>query len=96
MNGSAGAGGGGAGGVLTGTLSCTSGTAYNVEIGAGGAANTNNSQGRGGSGVLILKYPSTKTATFNSVVTSTTITDGSDKITFVTATSDSTGTVTFS
>ena len=60
------------------------------------AATTGVNVGKGGSGVIILKYPATRTANFSTAVTATTITDGSNKISFVTETSDSTGTVTFS
>ena len=101
-NSSAGGGGGGAGGILTGTTSVSSGTAIPVYVGIGGppqeptgtGANGHNVSG-GGSGVVILKYPATKSATFSSGVTANTITDGNNKITFVTATTDQTQTVTF-
>ena len=57
-----------------------------------GAANTGGGAGAadgagtaGGSGVVILKYPSTKTITIGAGLTSTTDTEGSNKITTFTA-----------
>jgi hypothetical protein len=41
--------------------------------------------GSGGSGVVILRYPATLTATFSGGVTQTTSTSGSNKITTITA-----------
>ena len=88
--------GGGGGGVLSGTLQVNTGSALIVTVGEGATPENNVGNGKGGSGVVILKYPATKTATFSSGVTSNTITDGSNKITFVTATSSVTENVTFS
>jgi hypothetical protein len=45
----------------------------------------NQAGGSGGSGVVILKYPSTVTATFSGGVTQSTSTSGSFKISTVTA-----------
>ena len=95
-NASLGGGGGGGGGVLSGTLQINTGTTATITVGAGAAPVNNQGNGQGGSGVVILKYPADKTATFSSGVTSSTITDGSNKITFVTATSGVSETVTFS
>ena len=47
----------------------------------------------GGSGVVILRYPSSYTATFSSGVTHVTATIGSDKVSIVTATSSTSDTV---
>ena len=47
----------------------------------------------GGSGVVILRYPSTFTITVGGSLTSSTVTDGTDKVTTFTAGSD---TITFS
>ena len=101
-NSSGGGGGGGAGGIVTGTVSKSTGVTIPVIVGAGGPPNNPTGTGSnggnvsgGGSGVVILKYPATKTATFSNGITASTITDGSNKISFVTATTDSTQTVTF-
>lgn len=97
-NGAAGGGGGGGGGVLTGTLNISTGVATDIKVGDGGAAHQGSGSyniSGGGSGVVILKYPATKTATFSSGVTQTTITDGSNKISFVTGTQNAVKTVTF-
>ena len=96
VNPSLGGGGGGAGGVLGGTLTSQAvNTAFSVVVGAGGAPVHLSACG-GGSGVVILKYPSLYTATFTSGVTQTTITDGTNKISMVKATTNSSQTVTFS
>ena len=97
-NGAAGGGGGGAGGVLTGTININTGVSTNIKVGDGGAAHQGSGSYNicgGGSGVIILKYPATKTATFSSGVTQTTITDGSNKISFVKGTQNAIKTVTF-
>jgi hypothetical protein len=54
------------------------------------------SSGAGGSGVVIIKIPDTKTATFTGGVTETNSTSGNFKIYVVTATSTTSETVTFS
>ena len=51
--------------------------------------------GAGGSGVVILRYPSDYTATYTSGVTRSTYTVGSDRVDIITATSNSSQTVTF-
>ena len=82
-------GGGGNGGA--GSTAATAGTANTGGGGGGGAASIGGAAG--GSGVVILRYPNTKTITIGSGLTGTTATDGSDKITTFTA---GTGTITFS
>ena len=59
----------------------------------GGAGGVDGAGTSGGSGVVILKYPSTKTITVGAGLTSTTDTEGSNKITVFTA---GTGNVSFS
>ena len=82
-----GTGGGGTGG--RGNLAPTAGT---VNTGGGGGGSTNaNASGAGGSGVIILRYPNTFTLS-QSGMTLSTATDGSDKVTTITA---GTGTVSF-
>ena len=74
----------------------SSGTA-NLGAGGGGAGGQTGTpainSGAGGSGVVIVRYPNTRTITVGSGLTSSTTTDGSDKITTFTAGSD---TVSFS
>jgi hypothetical protein len=78
--------GGGGGGVYQ------SGTAGTGGSGGGGPGGT----GNGGSGVVIIKIPDTKTATFTGGVTETNSTAGGYKTYVVTATSNTSQTVTFS
>jgi len=78
--GAGGAGGGGAGG--HGTSDAVDGT-VNTGGGGGGASNARTS-GAGGSGIVILRYPNTYTIS-QSGLTLTTATDGSDKVTTITA-----------
>ena len=85
---SAGAGGTGGGGAGGFTTSATAGTA-NTGGGGGSTANTATAGASGGSGVIILRYPNTYTIT-QSGLTLSTATDGSDKVTTITA---GTGTV---
>ena len=61
--------------------------------GGGGGGTLAGTAGAGGSGVVILRYPNTYTISVGSGLTSSTTTDGSDKITTFTAGSD---TVSFS
>ncbi len=63
--------------------------------GGGGSDQTDNPDavGAGGSGIVILRYPNTRTITVGSGLTSSTTTDGSDKVTTFTAGTD---TVSFS
>lgn len=92
-NGGAGHGGGGAGGLLSGTVNVSTGVNQTISIGAGGTnpsgeqVTTPGPVCRGGSGVLILKYDSTVTATFTGTVTENTFTSGSNKISIIKATS---------
>jgi hypothetical protein len=97
-NASGGSGGpGGQGGGGNGTnqdgSGGTNGTA-NTGGGAGGGPGGNSTTNLiGGSGIVILRYPNTYTITVGAGLTSSTTTDGSDKITTFTAGSD---TVSFS
>ena len=77
---------GGAGGGANGTTGANAGGA---NLGGGGAG----SNATGGSGVVILRYPNTKTINIGSGLTGSTATDGSDKVTTFTVGS---GTITFS
>ena len=89
--GTAGTGGGGAGGV---NAAGSNGTA-NSGGGGGGAfgySSTSRNNGSGGSGIVIIRYPNTYTIA-QSRITLTTATDGSDKVTTITA---GTGTVSWS
>jgi len=86
-----GAGGSGIGGNGGNGGAGGNGTA-NTGSGGGGAANSQNG-GSGGSGIVIVRYPNTYTISVGSGLTSSTTTDGSDKITTFTAGSD---TVSFS
>jgi hypothetical protein len=52
--------------------------------------------GNGGSGVVILRVPTTATVTFSGGVTQTSATVGSDTVFTITATSTTSETVTFS
>ena len=81
-------GGGGAGGL---NAIGTAGTA-NTGGGGGASANSTNAGASGGSGVVILRYPDTYTIS-QTGLTLTTATDGSDKVTTITA---GTGTVSWS
>jgi len=86
-DGTGGAGGGGNGGDPP-----TDGTT-NTGSGGGGANSDDADGGNGGSGIVILRYPSSVTATVSAGLTSTTTTIGSDKVTVFTA---GTGTVSWS
>jgi hypothetical protein len=80
-----GTGGGGNGG--TNNLAPTAGTANTG--GGGGAADGSNYNGAaGGSGVIILKYPASRTLTVGAGLTSSTATVGSFKVTTFTAGAD--------
>ena len=81
--GAGGAGGGGAGrGPGTGIAGTTN-------LGGGGGGGGNNAAGgNGGSGLVILRYPDTYTITVGAGLTSSTTTDGTDKVTTFTAGSD--------
>ena len=99
------AGGGGGGNYESGNLTIGGGAgagARNEDAsianrGSGGGGSSGASAGGNGSaGIIIIRVPSTVTATFTSGVTSSSATVGSDKVYTVTATSDSSQTVTFS
>jgi hypothetical protein len=94
--GSGGSGGGGNGG----TLASTNGAPGDANLGGGGGGAFNSgspSGGAGGRGVVIIKIPDTRTATFSGGVTSSLSTAVSGfKIYTVTATSSTSETVTFS
>ena len=83
---------GGTGGTSSGGNGGTSGAGSNGSVntggGAGGDGNLDNNGGTGGSGVVILRYPNTLTITVGSGLTSSTTTDGSDKVTSFTAGTD--------
>jgi hypothetical protein len=81
--GDGGIGGGGAGGNYGNGFS----GAANTGGGGGGSARDYNG-GNGGSGVVILRYPSTKTLTVGAGLTSSTTTVGANKVTVLTAGTD--------
>lgn len=83
-HGSAGSGGGGT--AVGGAGSANTG-------GGGGAGRRGASAGAGGSGIVILRYPNSFTISVGAGLTSSTTTDGSDKVTTFTAGTD---TVSFS
>ena len=97
---SGGTGGGGGGGTYNGTqssISAGNGTANTGGGGGGGYGFYGNLVGAGGSGVVILRYPDAYTiseTTSPTVLTFTTATDGSDKVTTFTA--GESGTIQFS
>jgi hypothetical protein len=78
------------------------GTAGTVNTGGGGGGSAYNNAGSwstggaGGSGVVIIKIPEARTATFSGGVTQSSTTSGGFKIYTVTATSTTSETVTFS
>jgi len=80
--GAGGAGGGGTGG--GGSNNGVAGTANRGGGGGGGSDGPTNS-GAGGSGVVILRYPSTRTITLGAGLTGTTATVSSNKVTTITA-----------
>ena len=90
--GSGGLGGGGAGGYYSNGTSATA----NTGGGGGGGANrpSNMNGGDGGSGVVILRYPNSVSATVNGATqaSGSPFTEGNDKITVLTS---GTGTITF-
>ena len=83
---SGGTGGGGAGDGTSGTVNTGGG-------GGTGSWKTTGNGGTGGSGVVIIRYPNTKTITVGAGLTATTAADGTDSVTTFTA---GTGTITFS
>ena len=87
---SGGQGSGGSGGGGNGSSSNGQNGTVNTGGGAGGG---DPNSGTGGSGIVIVRYPNTKTITIGAGLTGTTATDGSDKVTTFTA---GTGSVSFS
>ena len=87
--GSGGSGGGGAGATNASGVNAT----FNTGSGGGGGGNGGPSGGAGGSGIVILRYPNTKTITVGAGLTATTATVGTDSVTTFTA---GTGTISFS
>ena len=88
--------GAGAGEGIFGTSAGNDATIANRGSGGGGAGGGEGQAGGNGSaGVIILRFPSQYTATVTGGVTSTSATVGSDKVMTITATSDSSQTVTF-
>ena len=88
--GAGGAGGGGLGGRYS-NVPGVAGTANTGGGGGGGQGNFNGGWsvgGTGGSGVVILRYPNTYTITLGAGLTGSTATDGSDKVTTITAGED--------
>lgn len=89
--------GGGGGGIITGTAgsgndgggdgSTGTGTAGTANTGGGGGGG-GTTGAAGGSGVVILRYPNTYTITLGAGLTGSTATDGNDKVTTITAGSD--------
>ncbi len=91
-SGTGGLGGGGNGGAYQNGAG-TNATANTGAGGGGGAGgSTGGASGNGGSGVVILRYPNTNTITVGAGLTSSTVTQGSNKVTIFTA---GTGTVSF-
>jgi hypothetical protein len=80
---SGGAGGSSVGG--DGTIFATGGNATANRGGGGGGAGTPYVGGNGGSGIVVLKYPNTKTITIPGTLTATTTTVSTDKVTTFTA-----------
>ena len=80
-----GAGGGGNGASTYQGIVATSGTA-NLGGGGGGANHASTANGgNGGSGVVILRYPNTRTITLGAGLTGSTATSGANKVTTITA-----------
>ena len=82
---SAGSGGIGGGGAGSTSWTMNSGTANTGGGGGSGASGGTVQGGNGGSGIVILRYPNTKTITIPGGLTAITTTDGSDKVTTFTA-----------
>ena len=78
-------GGNGGGGNAGNAVSNNAGTAGTANTGGGGGGAYNNTSGAGGSGVVILRYPDDYTITVGAGLTSSTITQGSNKVTIFTA-----------
>lgn len=88
--GTGGSGGGGNGG-YNGANGLSAGSS-NTGGGGGGNGYSSGSSAAGGSGVVILRYPNTRTISIGAGLTGTTATDGTDKVTTFTA---GTGTISF-
>ena len=85
--GQGGTGGGGTGG--TNARTATSGTTNTGGGGGGGGYSPQPyTNGAGGSGIVIVRYPNTYTISVGAGLTSSTATDGSDKVTSFTAGTD--------
>ena len=84
-----------AGGVGAGGAPGQNASIPNRGSGGGGAGGSNVSGGDGSAGVIILRFPTTYTATVTGGVTSSSTTVGTDTVLTITATSDSSQTVTF-
>ena len=68
----------------------------NTGSGGGGSPGASGQRGgNGGSGIVILRFPDSYVATYTVGTTKTSTTIGSEKIDVITATSDSSQTVTF-
>ena len=92
-------GGGGAGTGEYGYSGANNGTAATANTGSGGGGSPGDNTatgGAGGSGVVILRYDSSVTATYTSGVQYTTAVVGGDKVDTITSTSNNSQTVTFS
>lgn len=87
------AGTGGTGGGGNGAVSSAAGNGTTNTGGGGGGVIYNQISGNGGSGIVILKYPSNYVATFSAGLTVSTLTINSYKVSSITA---GTGTVIFS
>jgi len=83
--GAGGTGGGGAGANDSAVPNGTAGTINTGSGGGGGNINFSGVSGAGGSGIVILRYPSSLTITIGAGLTGTTATDGSYKVTTFTA-----------
>ena len=87
VGGTGGQGGGGRGAAdVSGGTGAVAGTVNTGGAGGAGGSNSTPTGGKaGGSGIVILKFPSYYTATFSGGVTQSTSTDGSFKISIITA-----------
>ena len=84
-NTSPGSGGSGGGGAGTTSYTLNSGTANTGSGGGSGGVGGTISGGNGGSGIVILRYVNTYTLTATGTLVHSTATDGSDKVTSLTA-----------
>ena len=81
---------------INGVANTGSGGAGGHGASGSGLNNSTSNGGAGGSGVVILRYDSSVTATYTSGVTYTTSVVGGDKVDTITSTSNNSQTVTFS